>query len=57
MKIKLSIAGPTGSVIRAGAEDDGGNPALAACCAGELEKASFRPVQRPQMGALVTLKF
>ncbi|HEY0137464.1 MAG TPA: hypothetical protein VGB85_25445 [Nannocystis sp.] len=57
VKIKLSIAGPTGTVIRATAEDDGGNPALAACCAGELAKASFKPVQRPQMGALVTLKF
>ena len=57
VKIKLSIAGPTGTVLRATAEDDGGNPALAACCAGELEKASFKPVQRPQMGAIVTLKF
>ena len=57
VRIKLSIAGPTGTVIRAAAEDDAGNPALAACCVGELESASFKPVQRPQMGALVTLKF
>lgn len=57
VRIKLSIAGPSGTVIRAGAEDDAGNPALAACCVTELESASFTPVQRPQMGALVTLKF
>ncbi len=57
VRIKLSIAGPTGTVIRASAEDDAGNPALAACCVGELESASFKPVQRAQMGALVTLKF
>ena len=57
VKIKLSIAGPTGTVISARAEDDGGNPALATCAAAELEKASFKPVQRAQMGALVTLKF
>ncbi len=57
VRIKLSIAGPTGTVIRASAEDDGGNPALASCCAAQLEKARFKKVQRPQMGALVTLKF
>lgn len=57
VRIKLSIAGPTGTVIRAAAEDDAGNPALAACCVGQLESASFKPVQRAQMGALVTLKF
>lgn len=57
VRIKLSIAGPTGTVIRAAAEDDAGNPALAACCVVELESASFKPVQRAQMGALVTLKF
>lgn len=57
IKIKLSIAGPTGAVLSTSPEADGGNPALAACCAGELKAAQFKSVQKAQMGAIVTLKF
>jgi len=57
VKIKLSIAGPTGAVLNTSPELDGGNPSLASCCATELRAASFRAVQKPQMGAVVTLKF
>lgn len=57
VKIKLSIAGPTGAVLNTSPELDGGNPSLASCCATELRAAQFRAVQKPQMGAVVTLKF
>ena len=57
VKIKLSIAGPTGSVLSAGAESDGGNAALANCAASELKAARFKAVQKQQIGAVVTLKF
>lgn len=57
VKIKLSIAGPTGAVLSTSTESDGGNPALATCCASELKAAQFRPVQKAQIGAVVTLKF
>ena len=57
VKIKLSIAGPAGAVLNTSPELDGGNPSLASCCATELRAALFRPVQKAQMGAVVTLKF
>lgn len=57
VKIKLSIAGPTGVVLSTSPEQDAGNPSLASCCATELRAAQFRAVQKPQMGAVVTLKF
>ena len=57
VKIKLSIAGPSGSVISTAAEANDGNPALANCCASELKAAQFKPVQKQQIGAVVTLKF
>lgn len=57
VKIKLSIAGPTGAVLSTSPESDGGNPSLASCCAGELKSAQFKSVQKAQMGAVVTLKF
>lgn len=57
VKIKLSIAGPTGSVLSTVAEANDGNPALANCCASELKAAQFKPVQKQQIGAVVTLKF
>jgi cytoskeletal protein RodZ len=57
VKIKLSITGPTGAVLSSGAEADGGNPSLANCAASELKAAQFKPVQKQQIGAVVTLKF
>lgn len=57
VKIKLSIAGPEGAVIEATPEDDAGNPKLAACCAAELAKATFKKVARARIGATVTVKF
>lgn len=57
IKVKLSIAGPEGSVLRATPEEDAGNPQLAACCARELATASFKKVKKPQIGAVVTVKF
>lgn len=57
VKVKLSIAGPSGSVLGAEAEDDAGNPALGSCCAKELMAASFKKFAKAQMGALVTVKF
>lgn len=55
--VRLSIAGPTGAVLRADAQDAAGNPALATCVARELEQATFKKVQKPQSGAVVTVKF
>lgn len=57
VRIKLSIAGPSGSVLSASPEDDAGNPQLAACCAEELAGASFKRVRKPQIGAVATIKF
>lgn len=57
VKIKLSIAGPTGAVVGTSSESDDGNPSLATCCANELKAAQFKPVQKAQIGAVVTLKF
>lgn len=55
--IKLSIAGPEGSVLSSAPQDDAGNPALANCCAAELMRSSFKKVAKPQIGAVATLKF
>lgn len=57
VQIKLSIAGPSGAVIAASPTEDAGNPQLAACCATELKQASFRKVQKAQIGTVVTVKF
>lgn len=57
VQVKLSIAGPTGSVVGVSALEDAGNPQLAACVAGELKQASFKKVQKQQMGTVVTVKF
>lgn len=57
VQIKLSIAGPSGSVIGASPVEDAGNPQLASCVAGELKQASFRKVQKQQIGTVVTVKF
>jgi hypothetical protein len=57
VQVKLSIAGPTGAVIGTGVLDDAGNAGLASCVAKELEQASFRKVQKQQMGTVVTVKF
>lgn len=57
VQIKLSIAGPTGSVVGASPTEDAGNPQLASCVAGELKQASFRKVQKQQIGTVVTVKF
>ncbi|MBK7830654.1 hypothetical protein [Nannocystis sp.] len=57
VQVKLSIAGPTGAVIGASALEDAGNPQLAACCVGQLERASFRQVKKQQIGTVVTIKF
>ena len=57
VQIKLSIAGPSGTVIGASPVEDAGNPQLASCVAGELKQASFRKVQKQQIGTVVTVKF
>lgn len=57
VRVKISIAGPRGVVIGAAPEDDAGNPELARCCADALSEATFRPVQKAQLGAAATLKF
>ena len=57
LKIRLSVAGPTGTVLESRAKVDGGNPALASCSARELAAAQFKPVQKTQFGTVVTLKF
>ncbi len=57
VQIKLSIAGPSGSVIGASPVEDAGNPQLASCVAGELKQASFRKVQKQQIGTVVSVKF
>ncbi|WP_177326000.1 hypothetical protein [Nannocystis exedens] len=55
--IKLSIAGPDGTVLTSAPQDDAGNPALANCAAGELMRATFKKVSKAQIGAVATLKF
>ncbi|MDC0720312.1 hypothetical protein [Nannocystis bainbridge] len=55
--IKLSIAGPEGTVLSSAPQDDAGNPTLANCAAGELMRASFKKVSKAQIGAVATLKF
>lgn len=57
VRLRISIEGPTGAVLKAEPEADGGNPELARCCADALKKTTFRPVQKPQIGAATTLKF
>lgn len=57
VKIKLSINGPAGTVISSSAEDDGGNPALGSCVAAELKKATFKKVQKEQIGTVVSVSF
>lgn len=57
VRIKISIAGATGSVISTKVEAGGARPELGACCARELAKASFPRVQKEQTGAVVTVRF
>lgn len=57
VRIKLTIAGPTGAVVRATPESLAGNPYLAVCCAQELAAASFPRVERSQVEASVTVRF
>ena len=57
VKIKLSISGPAGTVLSSSAEDDAGNPALGSCVAAELKKASFKKVQKEQIGTVVSVSF
>ena len=57
VKIKLSISGPAGTVISAAAEDDAGNAALGSCVAAELKKATFKKVQKEQIGTVVSVSF
>lgn len=57
VKIKLSIAGPSGNVLSSTPEDDGGNAPLAQCVAAELKKSSFKKVQKEQIGTVVSVSF
>ena len=57
VKIKLSISGPSGTVLSSTPEDDGGNAALASCVAAELKKSTFKKVQKEQIGTVVTVSF
>ena len=57
VKIKLSISGPAGTVLSSSAEDDAGNAALGSCVAAELKKATFKKVQKEQIGTVVSVSF
>ncbi|MEZ4453170.1 MAG: hypothetical protein R3B09_27155 [Nannocystaceae bacterium] len=57
VQIKLSIAGPSGSVLSTTVVDAGERPELAPCCARELAKSTFPKVQKEQIGAVVTVRF
>lgn len=57
VKLRLSIAGPSGSITSATVVDDAGNPQLAACAAQEVGRLAVKKVQKAQIGAMVTLKF
>ena len=57
VKIKLSIAGPSGTVQSSTPEEDGGNAPLASCVAGELKKSTFKKVQKEVIGTVVSVSF
>jgi hypothetical protein len=57
VKIKLSISGPSGTVLSSSVDDDGGNAALGSCVAAELKKATFKKVQKEQIGTIVSVGF
>lgn len=57
VKLRLSIAGPSGSITSTAVVDDAGNPQLAACAAQEVARLPVKKVQKPQIGAMLTLKF
>ncbi len=57
IKVRVAIAGPSGSITGTTIVDDAGNPQLAACAAQQVGKLAVRKVQKPQIGAVLTLKF
>lgn len=57
VKLRLSIAGPSGSITGTTVVDDAGNAQLAACAAQEVGRLPVKKVQKPQIGAMLTLKF
>lgn len=57
VKLRVSIAGPSGSITGTTVVDDAGNPQLATCAAQEVGRLAVKKVQKPQIGAMLTLKF
>ena len=57
VKLRVSIAGPSGSITSTAVVDDAGNPQLAACAAQEVARLPVKKVQKAQIGAMLTLKF
>lgn len=57
LRVRLSIAGPTGEVVATEAAAEPANPALADCSAAELARARFKAVAKARVGTVVTLKF
>ena len=57
VKLRVSIAGPSGSITSTAVVDDADNPQLAACAAQEVARLPVKKVQKAQIGAMLTLKF
>ncbi|SFD55311.1 MJ0042 family finger-like domain-containing protein [Nannocystis exedens] len=57
VSIKLSISGPSGTVLSSTVVDAAGNDGLANCVAAELKKATFKKVQKEQIGTQVSVSF
>jgi predicted Zn finger-like uncharacterized protein len=57
VSIKLSISGPSGTVLSSTVVDAAGNDGLANCVAAELKKATFKKVKKEQIGTQVSVSF
>lgn len=57
VEVELTIAGASGAVTHTNVSLSGGNPELAACVAGELARAKFKPTRKAVTRTTVAVNF
>ena len=57
VEVELTIAGSSGAVSHTSVGQDGGNPGLANCVAGELGRVKFKPNERTSTRTPVAIQF
>lgn len=57
VEVQLTIAGSSGAVTHTSVGQDGGNPGLGNCVAGELGRVKFKPSERTSTRTPVAIQF